>query len=141
MFTKELQSTKRKPFITISFEVMQEIRFLKIQSANTFFLIETHFTKQVNVKFLDIFFTKHILGFQGASRLSSISNVNIFFFVYIVKQKNKLQILSKNFVVFHHLIKIELFWRRIFEILIIYKSSLGTCDVSHKILARLVQPF
>ena len=36
---------------------------------------------------------------------------------------------------------IELGWRLIFEILIIHKPSLGSCEVPHKTWARLVQTF
>ena len=37
--------------------------------------------------------------------------------------------------------KIEFWWRQIFEILIIHKPSLGSLDVPQKIWARSVQPF
>ena len=42
---------------------------------------------------------------------------------------------------FKNLMKIEFWWRQIFEILIIHEPSLGSLDVPQKIWARSVQPF
>ena len=84
-------------------------------------------------------------GFQGTSHISSISIVNIFSFYtsYIVnKIKKKVRRFSeKDFVDFDNLMEIKFCWRLIFEILIIHKPSLGSCDVTHKIWARSVQLF
>ena len=45
------------------------------------------------------------------------------------------------FNIFKNLMKIEFWWRQIFEILIIHKPSLWSRDVPQKIWARSVQPF
>ena len=39
---------------------------------------------------------------------------------------------KEHFVDFEHLMKIEICWGLIFEILIIHKPSLGPCEVSQK---------
>ena len=66
-------------------------------------------------------------------------------FVYIVKQNKKnrgfQQKISCTFKIFKNLMKIEFWWRQIFETLITYKPSLGSREVPHKMWARSVQPF
>ena len=47
----------------------------------------------------------------------------------------------KSSRIFKNLRKIEFCRKQIFEILIIYKPSLGTCEVPHKIWARSVKSF
>ena len=54
-----------------------------------------------------------------------------FLFVYIVKQKTTIK-----FVDFQNLMQIKFCWRQIFEILIIYKPSLGTWKVPHDRFSR-----
>ena len=48
---------------------------------------------------------------------------------------------EKHLVDFQNLIKIQFCWRQFFETLIIYKPSLGSCKVPHKMWARSVLPF
>jgi len=45
------------------------------------------------------------------------------------------------FKIFKNFMKIEFWWRQIFEILIFHKPSLWSRDVPQKIWARSVQPF
>ena len=52
------------------------------------------------------------------------------------KGKFTKQYRSKKVVDFQNLMKVEFCWKVIFEILIIYKNSLGSCKVPHKISVR-----
>ena len=74
-----------------------------------------------------------ILGFPGAI-------VNIF--SLYTKTTRKVNGFKKKIVNFQNIMKIEFCWKLIFEILIIHKTSLGSCEVPpHKIWARSVQMF
>ena len=78
-----------------------------------------------------------LLVFQAASGPSTIL-IEHFPFLYILKQKltKTFAFLKKlNFVDFLNLMKIEFCWKLIFEILIIFKPSLGSCEVQYKIWA------
>ena len=85
------------------------------------------------------------LALEGASRPSSKLIVNMF---SLCTSYNKTKIIrgfsQKNswiFKIFKNLMKIEFWWRHIFEILIIHKPSLWSREVPQKIWARSVQPF
>ena len=73
----------------------------------------------------------NLLGFQ--SHPSSISIVNICSFYTLYNTNNE------NCVDFQNLMKIEFCWRLIFEVVIIHKPSHGSCEIPHKIWARLDQ--
>ena len=68
-------------------------------------------------------------------------NCEHFLFVYIMKQKQKSSRIYKKLADFQTFMLIEFCLRKIFEILIIHKSSLGSHYVLHTIYSRLVQPF
>ena len=51
------------------------------------------------------------------------------------------QKISWIFKIFKNLMKIEFWWRQIFENLIIHKPSLGSREIPQKIWTRSVQPF
>ena len=60
---------------------------------------------------------------------------------YKTKTKIVYRFYKKNVMDFKNLMRIEFCWMQIFKVLIIYKHSLGTCEVRHKNFARSVQPF
>ena len=83
----------------------------------------------------DVFVIKDFtVGLLVVRRFAPIFYFNCehFLSVYIVKQ---------NLKKVDELKKVKFSLRQIFEILIIYKSSLGTCKVPRKIWAWSVQPF
>ena len=85
-----------------------------------------------------------ILETRHSARLAPIFTFNceFFLFVYIVKQKQKkFADFVKKFVDFENLLEIKFCWKLIFEILIIHKPFLGSCEVPQKIWAGLFQPF
>ena len=83
---------------------------------------------------LSVLFLKE-LGYPGAARPSFLNGC-------LIKKKKKSFLRIINF--FRGLSKFNenlKFWRQFFEILSIYKPSLGSFAVTHNLWARSVQPF
>ena len=109
--------------------------YLKTQTFQIVWILLSSFT------LYNVYVYIYTLGFKGASRPSSIS-WTFSLCMHRETKTNKVRGFNKNnFVDFQNLMKIEFCWKLIFEILILHKPTMGSCEVSHNIWARLVQPF
>ncbi len=106
----------------------ENVLFLIEGSLHIFWRCLKHFSRNTWLCVPDFhFYRKQAL--EGASKLI----LNMFFFVYIVKQnKNN----SWIFKILKNLMKIEFWWRQIFKISIIHNPSLWSRDVPQKIWTR-----